>query len=72
MKPCISVGFGKVNVCAVFREMKTLLEFIFIFPNWVKEASAEGGTGLLELGFDAGVGAGVGVGVGAVDLQTEG
>lgn len=70
MNPCIYVGLANVNVCPVFRETKTLFEFIFTFPNWVKAFSVEGGIGLLGLG--AGVGAGVGDGVGAVDLQTEG
>jgi hypothetical protein len=74
MNPCIYVGLANVNVCPVFRETKTLFEFIFTFPNWAKAFSVEGGIGLLGLGtgVGAGVGAGVGDGVGAVDLQTEG
>lgn len=74
MNPCIYVGFENVNVCPVFREMNTLFEFIFTFPNWAKEFWGEGGIGLLGLGagVGVGVGAGVGDGAGAVDLQTEG
>lgn len=68
INPCISVGLAKVKVCAVLSEMKTLLELMLVFPDWVR-GGLEGMTGsalVPELGL-------VGVtGGGALDLQTDG
>ena len=77
MKLCISVGLPNVKVGLVLREIKTLLELIFVVPTCDKAGSPAGAELLAGL-----AGAGVGVGVefvaglagaeGAVDLQTEG
>lgn len=73
MKPCISVGLPNVKVGLVLREIKTLLELIFVEPTCDKAGSPAGAELLAGL---AGVGvefvAGLAGAEGAVDLQTEG
>ena len=68
MKLCIAVGLLKVKVGLVFKEIKTLFEFMFVVPTCDRAGSPAGA----ELESVTGVGVGVGVGVGAVDLQTDG
>lgn len=75
MKLCISVGLPNVKVGLVLREIKTLLELIFVVPTCDKAGSPAGAELLAGLA-GAGVGvefvAGLAGAEGAVDLQTEG